>query len=134
MLTENQVVEKMSDYLKSIGYEVLQCLNTNEKGIDIIAEKDGKKIYIEAKGETSSKENTNRSGKPFNKNQAGHHIAVAILASMKIMSKFDKKSQIAIALPDNKIHRDEINLIVPALKRASIEIYFVSESLVERVV
>jgi Holliday junction resolvase len=55
MLTENDVVKAVSNKLNAIGYKVVQSLTTNEKGIDIIAQKGDVKLYVEAKGETSSK-------------------------------------------------------------------------------
>lgn len=67
MLTENDIVENLSKFLKLKGYTISQQLTTNQTGIDIIAENESEKLYIEAKGETSSKETSNRFGKPFNR-------------------------------------------------------------------
>ncbi len=132
MLTENHIVKKMTEHLKADGHEILQSLSTDQKGIDIISQKDGLKMYVEAKGETSSREGSKRFGKPFSKNQVGTHIAVAILASMKSLAKYSKNSRVAIALPDNQDHRTMIGLISPVLKKTAIEIYFVSEITVEK--
>lgn len=66
MLTENEVVNATCKEIKNEGYTINQQLSTIQKGIDIVAEKNGIKIYIEAKGGTSSKVGTNRYGKPFN--------------------------------------------------------------------
>lgn len=125
MLTENEVVESITKYLQNNGYDVLQSLNTSDKGVDIIAKKDGKMLYIEAKGATSSKEGSSRYGKGFSKNQVQIHIAVAVLASIKILSS-KKDATTGIALPDNQDHRDLISAISPVLKRLKIIVYWVN--------
>jgi len=66
MQTENDIVEKVVDFLESKGYRITQSLTTNQQGIDIIAEMESETLYIEAKGETSSVETSNRFGLPFN--------------------------------------------------------------------
>ena len=124
MLTENEVVQKVTAYLKEDGYKILQSLSTLDKGVDIIAEKDGQTLYVEAKGATSSKKESNRFGKGFSKNQVKTHVAMALLASMKILSlKQDAKA--GIALPDNEDHRMLISAIMPSLEKLGIIVFWV---------
>ena len=56
MLTENDVVDCVVSYLKSKEFTIDSMCNTMQKGIDIVANKNGKKILVEAKGATTSKE------------------------------------------------------------------------------
>ena len=126
MLTENDVVRKVTAYLEDDGYKILQSLSTLDKGVDIIAEKDGQKLYIEAKGATSSKEDSNRFGKGFNKNQVKIHIAMAILASMKVLS-IKGHAKAAIALPDNQAHREIVKDIKNSLNTLSISVFWVGK-------
>lgn len=130
MLTENNIIDILANYLeKKEGYEIKNKLTTTQRGVDILAEKNGVTLYVEAKGETSSKESSNRHGKPFTKNQVGTHVSVAILTSLKILSKDnDASRKVAMAFPDNKNHRDIIELIAPALRRAGIVTYLVKEN------
>ncbi|OGH91565.1 MAG: hypothetical protein A2534_04475 [Candidatus Magasanikbacteria bacterium RIFOXYD2_FULL_39_9] len=129
MLTENHIINILADYLEKDGYKIIQKLTTQEKGVDIRAEKNGVTLYVEAKGETSSKESSNRHGKPFTKNQVGTHVSVALLTSLKVLSKDDKNSKkVAMAFPDNKNHREIIELIAPALRRTGIVTYLVKEN------
>lgn len=72
MLTENNIVDILSTYLEKVGYDILQKLWTGQKGVDIIARREGQKLFIEAKGETSSKSYTNRFGKLFTKIKLNH--------------------------------------------------------------
>jgi CHAT domain-containing protein len=130
MLTENDIVEKVTDFLETKGYRITQSLTTNQQGIDIIAETESEKLFIEAKGETSSVKTSKRFGLPFNKNQIKSHISVALLASMKVISKIpaDNKTKIGIALPDTTEQRQVINEIKPALRKLKILIYWVTDN------
>jgi len=129
MLTENDIIKYLTNHLKSNGYVIIQSLTTNEKGVDIIAERNKTKLYIEAKGETSSKSHTNRYGKPFTKNQVKSHVSRAILTSMEVISaiKNGEKTEVALALPDTESHRELINRIMPAITILDLKIFWVSK-------
>ncbi|WP_203296525.1 hypothetical protein [Luteirhabdus pelagi] len=128
MLTENDIVEKLADYLKTNGYVIEQKLTTNQTGIDLIAENNSEKLYIEAKGETSSLKTSNRYGKPFNRNQVKSHIGVALLATMRVITSkpAGNRTKVGIALPDNEEQRRVISQIIDALKQLEIKIYWVT--------
>jgi len=130
MLTENQIVKKVTEFLKRKGYKIKQSLNTTQKGIDIIAQNNSEEIYIEAKGETSSLKNSKRYGEPFNKNQVKIHISAALLATIKVISKKPSgdKTKTGIALPDNNEHRSIIHEIKPILKKLDIQIFWVDNT------
>ncbi len=131
MLTENDVVNILVADLKNKNYKIVQSLTTTDKGFDIIAEKNGTTLYVEAKGGTSSKATSRRHGKPFSKNQIGTHLAVAILTVIRILAKKDKKlNKVAIAFPDNEDHRNSILPIAPVLKKLGILIFLVKENIV----
>lgn len=128
MLTENDIVVKLTAYLKEQGYEIVQSLSTDEQGVDIIAKGKSRKLFIEVKGETSSKSHTNRFGKQFTRAQIKSHISKAIFASMKILSSKSegKNIVVAIALPDTKVHRELMNEIKLSIKKLKIIIFWVS--------
>jgi hypothetical protein len=130
VLTENDVVNAVGEHLTRTGYRVERQLSTSEHGIDIeavhIATK--RRLLIEAKGGTSSKETTNRFGKPFNQNQAKCHIAVAFYCAAKLRQDYASEgAAVAIALPDDKLHRIIIEKISGALRQLKIGVCFVSE-------
>ena len=54
MINENEAVTILSDYLISQGYIINQQLDTKTKGIDIIAQKEKKKLYYKRKTELNS--------------------------------------------------------------------------------
>ncbi|WP_375324048.1 hypothetical protein [Flagellimonas sp. GZD32] len=130
MLTENEIVEKVADFLESRGYLIKQRLTTNQQGIDLIAESQNEKLYIEAKGETSALKTSSRYGQPFNRSQVKSHIGLALWATMKVISSepAGKKTKAGIALPDNKEHRKVIEIIYPALKKLGIKLFWVTKS------
>jgi hypothetical protein len=129
MLTENQIVSLLKEHLERKGYEVLKTCGTGDRGIDLIAQRKTHVLYIEAKGETSSKSHSSRFGKPFSTNQIKSHVSRAILTSMiltddKLLSGTKKK--VAIALPDNPGHRSLVEKISASLRTLKIKIYWVS--------
>ena len=129
MLTENDVVDRLSHHLKTQGYHIIQELKTNQKGIDLVAEKKGERLYVEAKGETSSKPHTNRYGKPFTANQINSHISRAILTSMKVLNSKSSEARIsvAIALPETKGHKKVVYEVINPLHELGITIFWINQ-------
>ncbi|MCC6281327.1 MAG: hypothetical protein IT262_12035 [Saprospiraceae bacterium] len=133
MLTENDVISILSTYLTNQGYLIVKALNTGERGIDLIAENFEHCLYIEAKGETSSKDHTARYGAPFNGNQIKSHVSRALLAAMLVLDEADGDPKViaGIALPDNPGHRSLANRILRPVKSLGIRIFWVSQTGVE---
>lgn len=131
MLTENDVVRAVSGFLAGRGFEIVQALTTDLKGIDVIARDEGASWYVEAKGATSSKPETNRYGKPFNANQINSHVSRAIYAAMETLGRAPggPRTRVALALPDNEGHRAVVEPVRPALARLGIAVFWVREDL-----
>lgn len=130
MLTENDVIEALVKYLRKNGYINVRHCSTTEHGIDIDAvnKKTGQRLLIEAKGGTSSKRGTNRYGRPFTKNQAGSHVAVALYCAARLRQKFaEERPKIALAFPDDEAHSQLIEKISTSLKDLKVAVYFVSK-------
>lgn len=111
-------------------------LNTNSKGIDIIAynNKNNNRLFIEVKGETSSKGHTNRFGKAFDGKQIRNHISRAVFAAMKVISQklAGNKTKAAIALPATDGHKKEFDNIRLAVKQLNLKVFWVdTEKVVE---
>lgn len=118
MITENRVVDRVVLYLESIGFLIESTCSTMEKGVDIVAKKDSKRLSIEAKGSTTSKD-TSRKGKPFSRNQITNHISRAIFKALQ-MKECEAESIIAIALPYTKTHLQIIETVEKALNNLEI--------------
>ena len=136
MLNENEIVELLTKHLIANNYKIIQSLDTNSKGIDIIADniKNNDRLFIEAKGETSSKEHTNRFGQAFDSKQIRNHISRAVFAAMKIITlkPAGSKTKAAIALPATEGHKKEFENIRGAVEKLNIKIFWVdTENVIE---
>ena len=130
MLTENDVIAILSKYLELNNYRIISALSTGERGIDLIAENTEHCLFIEAKGETSSKGYTARYGTPFTNNQIKSHVSRALLAAMMVLNnaKGSPKIIAGIALPDNAGHRSVVDKIRLPLNTLGIKLFWVSSS------
>lgn len=131
VLTENEIVQTLAEYLGREGYRIVKQLTTLEQGIDLdaIHIATSQRLLVEAKGGTSSKEGTARFGKPFSQNQAKSHVAVAFYCGAKLLQKYASESaQVALAFPDDKNHRGFVEATGGVLKRLGIRVYFVDQN------
>ncbi len=134
MLSEPEVINAVCAKLESQGYRIIQKLRTTQHGIDIVAVKQmtpTRKLYIEAKGGTSSKKNTKRYGQPFGTDQIPDHVAMAFYKAAKVLSsrrRDDVEVRAGIALPDTQQHRDCIKDIEPVLCQLGIAVFWTQES------
>ncbi len=137
ILSETDVIDAVCKKLESLGYTIRQRPGTTQRGIDIIAVKDGAmsiELYIEAKGETSSKSGTARAGKRFETADMRINVAEALYTATVILSMKAERDQImpAIAFPDNKEYQRYVRVIQPVLNQLGIAVFWVkSKSSVE---
>lgn len=132
MLTENDVVELLADYFQKKKHEIISKCTTTQTGIDLVVrDKKGTYTYIEAKGETSSKEGTNRFGSAFNTGQVNNHIAKALLASLKAMNKH-QEGKFAMAFPATASHQKVLEQIIKSVKKLDIDVYLVSRKEIKK--
>lgn len=129
MLFEFQVVKAVATFLKNHGYEVHQALAESEKGDDIIATSPDKnfRLFVEAKGESSSKSWTSRYGKLFTYRQVKVHVGVALYrAAQMLENPCELPVRVALAFPANDDHRRAVSRIKKALTTLGVEIFWVS--------
>jgi len=84
-------------------------------------------FLIEAKGQTSSEPRTKRYGKEFNRNQKFDHVAKASYVAMRLQNEY-KSAEIGIALPDDRIHTEYVNYILPLLRLLNIHVFLVDQN------
>lgn len=128
MLTENDVIQAVSEYLRSKGYRIDRALSTAERGIDIVAVNGSteKRLLVEAKGGTSSKAATARFGKPFTLNQARSHVSVALYCAARLRHLYlTERPEIALAFPDDNTHRRLVEEMHSTLQALEIAVFFV---------
>jgi hypothetical protein len=92
---EGNIQSKVIDYLTALGHTIHSFADTasHQKGIDIVAEKDGKPLWVSVKGYPPGTKKT----KPGL--QAGHWFVHAIFDIIEYRER-DKSVLLAIALPD----------------------------------
>ena len=127
MITENDVIRALAEYLRRDNWRILATSGTGQTGHDVLAEANGVTLVIEAKGGTSSKPDTKRYGKPFTRNQKLSHIAKAFYTAATVVSAGQHRA--AIALPSDDEHRELVNDIAPALESLGIGVFFVADDL-----
>jgi len=125
MLTEDQVVDAVCQELAEHGYAIDSRALAVQHGYDIVASKGGRALIIEAKGAGSSKEGTARFGKTFDRGQVFDHVAKAVLKAMRVVAA--EEARAGVAFPDDANHRREVEQVAPALARARIAVFWVSE-------
>jgi len=85
-MDENDVVNTVCEHLEAQGFVILQRLSTIEKGIDIIAKdsSSGCKLFVEAKGGTSSRKGSARFGKPHTQAQVFNRVAKGVFTCLQL--------------------------------------------------
>ena len=92
---EGNVQSKVISYLAKQGYNIRSVADTasHQQGIDIVAEKDEKPLWVSTKGYPQGTDKTNPS------TQAGHWFKQAIFDIIEYRER-DKNVLLAVALPD----------------------------------
>lgn len=127
-MTENDVVQAVAAHLVTEGYRIAEAHTTDERGVDIVAVHPvtAERLFVEAKGGTSSKEETARFGKPFTRNQAKSHVSVAFYYAAKLRQQHSTHDvRVAMAFPDDSNHRALVNDISNSLGLLGIAVFFV---------
>lgn len=123
MLYEDDVVDAVCAHLTATGWTIESTCHGHEHGDDIVASRDGMRLIVEAKGETSGTVGTNRHGKAFSRGQANSHVSRAVFKAMAVTST--GKATGAVALPDERHHRHWIGQVATALERLGIVVFWV---------
>ena len=124
-LTEDQTIKILMNYLQLEGWEIESYCLGQKRGIDIVAIKDSKKLYVEAKGARASDQSPTKKNDYFNSTQIKTHFGVAIIKAIKTRNKFPH-GLVAIAQPDDDSIRKVLNGVTSSLKKLDIIHYWVS--------
>lgn len=123
ILTEDQVIDAVCEYLEERSWRILVRARATERGGDIVAVKGERRLVIEAKGAGSSKPGTARFGRPFDKGQVFDHVAKAVLKALRVVSTGEAWA--GIALPGDVAHVAEVERIRDALAALDIAVFLV---------
>jgi len=119
MLNEDDVVFRTMEALKQSGWTIISFAMTKQKGVDIIAERAGQRLYVEAKGITSADEDSPCYGKLFDATQRVISTAAALLKAAEMRCEFPD-AMVAIALPDHVRMRTRIERIEGVLENSRV--------------
>jgi hypothetical protein len=128
-MDENEIVAAVCTYLTQAGYTVEQRLHTTEHGVDVIARNPstGRRIVVEAKGGTSSREGSARYGKPYTQTQVFDRVAKGIYTALQLRSSHPDRTQVevALAVPDSRWFRGYLGRVAAQLEDAGITVLVV---------
>lgn len=132
MLLESEVVSAVCAKLTSEGYEIRQRRDTTQRGDDIVAVRHigfTRELRIEAKGESSSRQTSERYGKPFDRAQIQINISEGLYKAAEMLSRTRESvdTRFGIALPATETHRAIVKKIQPVLNRLEIAIFWVQK-------
>ncbi len=127
---EGNVQSRMATHLAGTGWSTIRVADTalRERGVDIIAERDGQRLLLEVKGWPSSTyARGERAGQPKPTQpttQAGVWFAEGL--TTLIRRGIEPRSQLAMALPDMPRYRNLLAEAAWALDRLNITVYLVT--------
>lgn len=98
-MNENHVIAALKGHLLRRGYKLVSECSTTMRGIDLVMKKRGKEIRVEAKGSTSSRENSRRFGKAFTDAQCHDHFSRAFFKACQMRDEtFQQRDSVLIAM------------------------------------
>ena len=91
MIYEDFVIGSVARHLAERNYETLEQANVNKSGIDLIMKQrvTKERIFVEAKGQGSSKPKSNRYGQEFTESQVFDCVAKAVFKAMETQNRED---------------------------------------------
>jgi hypothetical protein len=128
LITEDQVIRATRAYLEGAGFKLVRSneANLRRRGVDLeMTSPHGARLSIEAKGQTSSLESSNRFGKEFSRAQKRNHLGEALVA---VMAPKRPGGSWGIALPGDEYHVELIQRAEPPLRRMGLLVFVVEPS------
>jgi Holliday junction resolvase-like predicted endonuclease len=131
--TEANIQAAVVTTLAAEGWRILSVANTatKERGIDVIAQREGRTLGVEVKGFPSrgyaDPARAGETKRTSPSTQAGHWFAQAVLAAMRLRGK-EPDWRSVIALPDFPRYRDLHAETAGSLTAAQLEVWWVDSS------
>ena len=129
---ETNVARKIRDYLRKMGYQIIKFNeDKRQRGLDIVAEKDGVEVIVEVKGYPSDKYVRGKKKgqkKPTNPNlQAKHWFSEALLQVLLAKSE-NTNAVICMGFPKFSIYEKLISQLEHIIRNLGIICYLVDEN------
>ena len=92
-MDENGTIQALEAHLATHEYVFESRCHTTQRGTDLVMTGPGKRIVIEAKGNTSSREGSKRFKKPFTDSQCADHFSRAFYTACKMRDAVEDKDK-----------------------------------------
>jgi hypothetical protein len=129
-MDENAVINGLCEHLAAQGYSIEQRLHTTQQGIDVIAreQSSGRRLFVEAKGATSSREGSARYGQGFTPSQVFDRVAKGLYTGFCLRAAHPDtaREDVALAFPDTPAFRKRLEPISTQLRDAGVAVFLVS--------
>ena len=86
----------------------------------------GARVFIEAKGATSSRVTSKRYGKMYGSAEVRINVAEAFYTASAVAGRGEANVRAGIAFQDDDMHRRYVEPLLPACSRLGIELYWVA--------
>ena len=123
VLDENDIVIAVRDHIAAAGWTIEQFQLSNQHGPDVLAERSGDRLRVEAKGATSSKVGSKKYGVPFDSADVEINLADALY---KTCVGVDAYRRLAIAFQDDELHRRYVGRLASPLRTLGIGVFWVA--------
>ena len=131
-MDENEVIRAVCDHLEKTGHKIIQSLNTTQQGIDVIAESSSsrRRIFVEAKGSTSSRKSSPRFGKPYTSSQIFDRVAKGIFTVLQLREKYQdhETTDVFLAVPEEPRFIRHLLTVKETLHSRSVGVFLVDQN------
>jgi len=124
-LTEDETVNRLMKYLKSINYEIISFCHGHQRGIDIIASRNGQRLLVEVKGAKANHNSLIKKRAFFDSGQIKDHFGKAIVKAMEMKTDYPDDI-VAIAHPADKRIEKNLSKSIPHLEKLGVKHFWVS--------
>ena len=131
-LTEDQVIEHLSEWLEKDNWKIIERHLGHTHGIDIKAEKNNKLLIVEAKGSRGNPNSHVTTRSKFDCGQIKDHFGKALVKVLE-QRHLNPSAIVAIAQPDDPNIHHCLRDVIPETVKLNIRLYWVSENQVTQV-
>lgn len=125
-LTEDQTVNYLVAYLERNGWTINDFKLGFDRGPDIDATKNDRRLLVEVKGARAGDSAHNKVRSVFDSGQIKSHFGRALVKALALKHEF-ADADIALAHPDDPEIRRHIGNLVPFLNKLDVKHFWVTE-------
>jgi len=126
-LTEDETVELLINHLENDGYNIISFCIGHQRGTDIVAKKNKRKLLVEVKGARANHNSKIKKRPYFDSGQIKDHFGKAIVKVLELKSD-NKNCDVAIAHPDDESIKKHLDKSIKHLKKLDIIHFWVSRN------